>query len=164
MPFILCLAAGCASSHSSKDGERPVVDEADAYTPIRVKYSVATPSDLVREDQILIAVVDADFAGGAAKLGFFPAHYQPRSGLCQIIGERRECASVAELVHAIDERVDRMPFGVLFTYRMRPASQVDVSHGLPPAYSAFCLEFRSTMREEDIDFVTLVPDQVVFLN
>ena len=162
--LVLCLACGCASSRASKDGERPDVDPADAYTPLRVKYSVATPSDLADEDPIQIAVIDVDFSDGAARLACFPARYQPRSGLCQIIGERRECKSVAELVDAIDARVDRMPFGILFAYGMKPASQADVASRLPPAYSAFCVEFRSAMREEDIDFVTLLPDQVVFLN
>ncbi len=162
MFLALGLAAGCASSRSDKDAASPV-DEADAFTPIRAKYSAVTPADLAHVDQLLVAVVDADFSEGVASLGYFPAQYQPRNGLCQIVAERRAYPSVAELVAAIDRRVDRMPFGVLFTYRMRPASRGDVTDGLPPAYSAFVRDFQSAMRAEDIDFVTLLPEEIVFL-
>ncbi len=159
----LGLAVGCASSRSDKEAD-PSIDEADAFTPIRAKYSAVTPADLGHVDQLLIAVVDADFSEGVARLAFFPAQYQPRNGLCQIVGERRPCSSVAELVAAIDRRVDRMPFGILFTYRMRPASQGAVNLALPPAYSAFVRDFQSAMRAEGIEFVTLLPDEIVLLN
>lgn len=158
---VLAIATGCASSGS--DGDADSVDEADAFTPIRAKYATVTPSDLVGSDQITVAVVDADFTDGSAKLGFFPAAYHPHDGLCQMIGDMRECPSVAELVKAIDRRVDRMPFGILFTYRMRPASQQEVASSLPPAYAAFYREFQSAMKAEDIEFVTLMPENVVFL-
>ena len=160
---VLGLAVGCSSSRS-KDSEPSPVDEADAFTPIRAKFSVVTPSDLAHVDQLLIVVVDADFPNGAARLSYFPANYQPRGGLCQVIAERRACSSVAELVAAIDRRVDRMPFGILFTYRMRPASQGDVNSGLPPDYSAFVRDFQAAMRAADIEFVMLLPEEVVFLN
>ena len=163
MCLALGIAAGCSSSRS-KDSEQDAVDEADAFTPIRAKYSAVTPADLHQLDQLLVAVVDADFSEGVARLEYFPAQYQPRNGLCQIVGKRRVCSSVAELVAAIDQRVDRMPFGVLFTYRMRPASQGDVNHALPPAYSAFIRDFQSAMRAEDIEFVTLLPEEIVILN
>lgn len=163
MCIALGLAVGCASSRSDKGADSPV-DEADAFTPIRAKYSAVTPSDLAHVDQLLIAVVDADFTDGVARLAYFPAQYQPRNGLCQIIEGRRVCASVAELVAAIDRRVDRMPFGILFTYRMRPASHDDVNGSLPPAFSAFVRDFQAAMRAEDIEFVTLLPEEIVLMN
>ena len=158
----LALAAGCASSRS-KEPATPPVDEADAFTPIRVKYATATPADLGEIETLRIAVVDADFTGDVARMAFIPASYRPINGVCQLLGERVECDSIAGLVKAIDAHVDRMPFGILFTFRGRLATDSAVANSLPAAYHDFYAGFQSAMKTEDIDYVLLMPEKVVFL-
>ncbi len=158
----LFFGAGCVSS---RHGDKPVpeVDPADALTPIRSKYAVVAPADIPDAGTLRIAVVDADFSGNPASLALLLAEYTPANGYCHFLGDREECASVDALVQAIDRHVDQMPFGILFTHRGQIASAANVAPTLPAAYQAFFREFRAAMAHEDIDFLTLVPDKIVFL-
>ena len=164
IPALLLLAAaslsGCASRRP--EAEEPV-DPDNAFTPIQAKYSAVTPADLGETGPLRIAVVDVDLDGPSARLAFLPGSYRPANGICQLLSDREECPSVAALVKAIDRRVDRMPFGILFTYRGRLASDSAVARGLPAAYGDFYGEFQAAMKAEDIDYVLLVPEKVVFL-
>ena len=158
----LAIAAGCASSRNKEDAPPPV-DEASAFTPIRAKYSTATPSDLGGVETLRIAVVDVDFVGDAARMAFIPALYRPLNGVCQLLEERTECDTITSLIKAIDAHVDRMPFGILFTYRGRLATDGAVANSLPAAYHDFYTGFQAAMKTEDIEYVVLMPEKVVFL-
>ncbi len=164
-PLLLAavLAGGCASSSPKDKPEENAVDPAKAFTPIRAKFSTVSPADLGDMESLRIAVIDADFTDGVASLGFVPGIYRPANGVCELLETRLNCASIAELVKAIDRHVDRMPFGILFTYRGRLASDADISRDLPPAYGDFYRGFLAAMKEEGIDFVPLVPSKVIFL-
>lgn len=156
----LAVCAGCASGKSGK----PEIPEEDTFTPIRAKYRSLTPSDLTAAPEVLrIAVVDVAFQDGKAAFGFLPGEYRPQTGFCHLLAEKVPAAGIHELVEAIDPYVDRMPFGILFTYGGRPTSAPDVAESLPPDYAAFFQEFRAAMEKEDIDFVCLLPAKVTFL-
>lgn len=160
--MIAAFAAGCASSRQQDEAPNPV-DEASAFTPIRVKYATATPADLAGVDTVRIAVVDVDFSGDVARMALVPASYRPLNGVCQLLEERTECDAIADLVKAIDAHVDRMPFGVLFTYKGKVSTDSAVMRDLPPAYGDFYASFQAAMKAEDIDYVLLMPEKVVFL-
>ena len=159
----LVLVNGCAV-FGSKKAETPALGEEEAFTPVRSKYMAVTPADLpATMEAMRIAVVDVDFKGGTARLGFFPAVFHPKTGFCQILEERAEADSIAALVKAIDPYIDRMPFCVLFTYAGKPTSDPDVAETLPPAYADFFRQFQTAMKDEDIDFLCLLPESATFL-
>lgn len=165
--FLLVVAAAAALSgcalFGSKGSDSPEIPEEEAFSPIRTKYRTVTSRDLGSTEVLRIAVVDVNFEGDEMRMEFEPAEFRPQTGLCQLLGGRKEPKSLAALVAAIDPYIDRMPFGVLFTYRGRLTSSPEVSATLPEAYTAFYREFQAAMRAEDIDFVCLLPERAVFV-
>lgn len=156
----LAVCAGCASGKSRK----PEISEEDAFTPIRAKYRSVTPADLAAAPDVLrIAVIDVAFEDGKASFGFLPGAYRPATGFCELLAEKVTTRGIRELIEAIDPYVDRMPFGILFTYGGRPTSSPDVVETLPSDFAAFFQEFRDAMAKEDIEFICLLPEKVTFL-
>lgn len=160
---MVIFAGGCASTKPAAPA--PIsVGEGEIFTPIRTKYKVLRPAELPSGvDTLQLAVVDVRFDGGQIGIGFLPGQYRVQSGFCQIPKARVEVASLAELVTAMDPYIDRMPFAVLFTCNGRATSDPAVVDSLPEAYTDFFQEFQAVMREEDIDFVCLLPDKITFL-
>lgn len=147
----------------SNVSDSPEIPEEETFSPIRTKYRTVTSRDLGSTETLRIAVVDVDFEGDVLRMGFEPAVFRPQTGLCQLLGNRKEANSLAALIQAIDPYIDRMPFGVMFTYRGRPTSSPDVSAVLPESYAAFYREFQAAMSAEDVDFVCLLPEKAVFV-
>ena len=156
----LAVCAGCASDKSRK----PEIAEEDAFTPIRAKYKTVAASEIPTSPEILrVAIIDVEFQGSKAKFSFLPGAYRPRTGFCQLLAEKTTASDIAGLVAALDPYVDRMPFGVIFTYGGRPTSSPEVAESLPPDYAGFFQEFREAMEKEDIEFLCLLPEKVTFL-
>ncbi len=159
------LACACATSKSGKESDVPAVDPAEALSPIRTDRSLLSnrEKDLAQYDMLRVAIVDMDENDkGEPVFAFVPAKYYPNRDYCRFAGEKKTCATIGKLVTAIDPYIDRMPFGILFTYQGRLATSQEVAERLPSSYQAFFMEFKDAMRGEDIDFVVLGPANIEF--